>query len=214
VLQFTLVGVTKDYHYRSLSDKIGPMLQFYNGHERLNNFLSVRLRSEANAPALIASLERQFKQIPARRALSHTYLTDEVNAAYKPIDSIWQAIRFVTLIAILTACAGIFGLITLVARQRTKEIGVRKVLGASVLSITTLLSRDFMKLVGLAVLIATPIGWWLGGQMLDFFAYRQPIRWWYVALAALMALGIALASIIVQAVRAALANPVQSLRSE
>jgi putative ABC transport system permease protein len=211
---YTIVGVTKDYHYRSLSDKIGPMLQFYGGHERLNNFLSVRLRPGANASALIADLEQQFKKIPARRALTHTYLTDEVNVAYKPIESVWQVVRFVTIIAILTACAGIFGLITLVARQRTKEIGVRKVLGASVFSITTLLSRDFMRLVGLAVLIAAPIGWWVGSQMLSFFAYREPIRWWYLALAALMALGIALLSVIVQAVRAALANPVQSLRSE
>jgi len=212
--RYTVIGVTKDYHYRDLKEHIGPMLQWYGGRETISSFLSVRVTDPAKAPALIADLEREFKKIPARRALSYAYLSDEIAKAYLSLDNIWRMISFVTLIAILTACAGIFGLVSLVARQRTKEICVRKVLGASVLSLTTLLSMDFMKLVFLAILIATPIGWWLGGKMLTYFAYHTDIQWWYVVIAALLAVGIALGSVVFQAIRAALMNPVKSLRSE
>ncbi len=212
--RYTVIGVTKDYHYRDLKEDIGPTLQAYSGRENLSSFLSVRVADPGKAPALVADLEREFKKIPARRALSYTYLSDEVAKAYQPLSNAWQLISFVTLVAILTACAGIFGLITLVARQRTKEIGVRKVLGASVASITVLLASDFLKLVGLAILIATPIGWWLGKRMLDYFAYHTDVQAWYVVVAGLLAIGIALGSVIFQAIRAAVANPVKSLRSE
>ena len=211
---YTVVGVTKDYHYRDLREHIGPMLQTYGGRESLSSFLSVRMADPANAPVLIADLEREFKKIPSRRALTYTYLSDEVAKAYLSLDNIWRMISFVTLIAILTACAGIFGLVTLVARQRTKEIGVRKVLGASVVSITILLASDFLKLVVLAILIATPVGWWLGRKMLDYFAYHTEVKGWYVVVAGLLVIGIALGSVIFQAIRAALMNPVKSLRSE
>ncbi len=211
---YTVVGVTKDYHYRSLKEAIGPTLQFYGGRESLNSFLSVRVTNASKAPALVADLEREFKKIPARRALTYTYLSDDVAQAYQPLGNAWLLISFVTFIAILTACAGIFGLITIVAQRRTKEIGVRKVLGASVASITTLLSMDFLKLVFLAIAIATPVGWWLGGKMLNYFAYHTAVQWWYVVVAALLAIGIAMGSVVFQAVRAAVANPVKSLRSE
>ncbi|WP_077923248.1 ABC transporter permease [Spirosoma sp. 209] len=211
---FTVVGVTKDYHYRSLKERVEPMLQWYGGREQLSSFLSVRLADEDKAPALIRELETQFGKIPARRTLSYVYLADEIGKTYQSIESIWRMVSFVTIIAILIACAGIFGLISLVARQRTKEIGVRKVLGASVVSIAALLSSDFMKLVALAILIASPLGWWLGVKLLSYFAYHTQVQWWYIVVAALLAIGIALGSVIFQAVRAALANPVTSLRSE
>ncbi len=211
---YTVVGVTKDYHYRDLKDKVGPMLQRYGGREQLSSFLSVRLTNAANAPALIRELEAQFKKIPARRSLSYTYLADEVAKAYEPINNAWRIVSFVTIIAVLTACAGIFGLITLVARRRTKEIGVRKVLGASVLSVALLLSSDFLKLVGLAILIAAPVGWWMGQRLLGFWAYHIEPQWWYLVVAGLLAVGIAFVSVVFQALKAALENPVKSLRSE
>lgn len=211
---YTVIGVTKDYHYRDLSDKVGPMLQAYGGRERLSGYLLVRVTDPAKAPALLADLSREFKKIPARRTLSYTLLRDEINQSYRSLDDLWQMISFVTTIAILTACAGIFGLISLVARQRTKEIGVRKVLGATVLNITTLLSMDFLRLVGLAILIAAPIGWWLGDKTMGFFAYHIELTWWYIVLAGALAVLIALASVVFQALRAALANPVKALRSE
>ncbi len=213
---YTIVGVTKDFHYRDLKDKVGPVLHWYGGRQTLNQFLTVRLADATNAPAVIKDLETQFRKIPARRALAYVYMADEVEKAYQPIDNIWRMISFVSLVAILTACAGIFGLILLVARQRTKEIGVRKVLGASVFSITALLSSDFLRLAGIAIVFAAPLGWWLGNTMLSYFAYRTQTQWWYfvVAAALALALAIALISVLFQAMRAAMANPVKSLRSE
>lgn len=211
---YTVVGVTKDYHYRDLTDRVEPMLQAYSGRESLSGYLMVRIMDPAKAPALIAELEREFRKIPARRALTYTYLSDDIARAYRSLDNIWRMISFVTIIAILTACAGIFGLISLVAKQRTKEIGVRKVLGASVASITALLSIDFLKLVILAILIASPVGWWLGDTLLSYFAYHTQTQWWYFVVAGLVAVGIALVSVLFQAIRAALMNPVSALRSE
>ncbi|RYF38617.1 MAG: FtsX-like permease family protein, partial [Cytophagaceae bacterium] len=172
----TIIGVTKDYHYRDLTDRVEPMLQAYGGHERLSGYLMVRVNDPANTPALVAGLEREFRKIPARRALTYSYLSDDITQAYRSLDNIWQMISFVTMIAILTACAGVFGLISLMAQKRTKEIGVRKVLGASVASITVLLSTNFLKLVLLAILIAAPIGWWVGQTMLNYFAYHTQIQ--------------------------------------
>ena len=211
---YTIIGVTKDYHYRDLTDRVEPMLQAYSGRESLSGYLMVRIADPSKAPVLIAELEREFKKIPARRALTYTYLSDDIARAYLSLDNIWRMISFVTMIAILTACAGVFGLISLVARQRTKEIGVRKVLGASVASITILLSMDFLKLVFLAILIAAPVGWWLGQDMLNYFAYHTHIQWWYVAVAGGLAVGIALLTVGFQSVKAALMNPVNALRSE
>ncbi len=117
-------------------------------------------------------------------------------------------------LAIFIACVGMFGLATFAAAKRTKEIGIRKVLGASVAGITTLLAKDFLKLVILAMLIATPVAWYLMRQWLEDFAYRVEVQWWMFALAGVLAIGIAFLTIGVQSVKAALANPVKSLRSE
>ncbi|MFD2571010.1 ABC transporter permease [Spirosoma soli] len=211
---YTIIGVTKDYHYRDLTSRVEPMLQAYSGRESLSGYLMIRIADPSKAPALFHELDREFKKIPARRALSYTYLSDDIVRSYLSLDNIWQMIRFVTMIAILTACAGIFGLISLVARQRTKEIGVRKVLGASVASVAILLSMDFLKLVLLAIFIAGPIGWWLGQDLLNYFAYHTNVQWWYVAVAGALAIGIALVSVLFQALKAALMNPVNALRSE
>jgi putative ABC transport system permease protein len=211
---YTVIGVTKDFHYQSLKDQVEPLLHWYGGRQQLSSFLTVRLTDESKGAALTKALEARFKKIPARRALSYFYLTDEIAKVYQSIDNIWHMIGFVTMIAILTACAGIFGLISLVAKQRTKEIGVRKVLGASVLSLTALLSGDFLKLVGIAIVVAIPISYWLGEKMLDYFSYRIQTQLWYFGLAAALAVAIALLSVVFQALKAALMNPVKSLKSE
>jgi ABC-type antimicrobial peptide transport system permease subunit len=119
-----------------------------------------------------------------------------------------------TFLTILISCLGLFGLATYMAEARIKEIGVRKVLGATVTDITALLSRDFLKLVGIALLIAIPIAWWATHRWLQGYEYRVDIRWWYFALAGLAALVIALLTVSWQALRAAFSNPVKSLRSE
>lgn len=211
---YTIIGVTKDYHYRDLTSRIEPMLQAYSGPESLSAFLSVRLTDSDKAPALIDYLAREFKKIPARRSLTYSYLSDDIARSYRSLDNIWRMISFVTTIAILIACAGIFGLVSLVARQRMKEIGVRKVLGASVANITLLLSSNFLKLVLLAILIAAPIGWWVGQTILQNFAYHIQLQWWYVALAGALSIIIAFLTVSYQSLKAALVNPVKSLRSE
>ncbi len=211
---YTIIGVTKDFHYQSLKEEVEPLLHWYAGKQQLSGFLTVRLTDESKGKALIKTLEARFKKIPARRALSYFYLSDEVAKAYQSIDNIWRMTGFVTLLAILIACAGIFGLISLVAKQRTKEIGIRKVVGASMGSIATLLSKDFLKLVVIALTIGLPISYWVGQKLLETFAYRIEIEWWYLALAAIFAFGIALVSVSFQAIRAAMMNPVKSLKSE
>ena len=211
---YTVIGVTKNFHYQSLKDEIEPLLHWYAGKQRLSNFLTLRLTDESKAKALISNLEARFKKIPARRALSYFYLSDEVDKSYKPIDSIWRMTSFVTLLAILIACAGIFGLISLVAKQRTKEIGIRKVLGASIASIATMLAGDFLKLVGVALVIALPISYWADKKLLETFAYRVEVQWWHLGIASAFALGIALFSVSFQAIRAALSNPAESLKTE
>ena len=117
-------------------------------------------------------------------------------------------------LAILIACLGLFGLAAYATEQRTKEIGVRKVLGASVGSLITLLSKDFLKLVLIAIIIATPVGWWMMDRWLQDFAYRVDLSWWVFALAGLLAVGIAILTVSFQSIKAALMNPVKSLRSE
>ncbi|MFN8348365.1 MAG: ABC transporter permease [Spirosomataceae bacterium] len=211
---YTVIGVTKNFHYQSLKDEVEPLLHWYAGKQQLSNFLTVRLTDESKGKALISSMEKRFKKIPSRRALGHFYLSDEVAKSYQAIDNIWRMTGFVTILAILIACAGIFGLISLVAKQRTKEIGIRKVLGASVSSIAAMLSGDFLKLVGIALLIGLPISYWLGQKLLQTFAYRVEVKWWYLGLASAFALGIALFSVSFQAIKAALSNPVESLKTE
>ncbi|MCU0341925.1 MAG: ABC transporter permease [Spirosomaceae bacterium] len=211
---YTVIGVTKNFHYQDLKDQIEPLLHWYGGKQQLRNFLTIRLTDESKGQAVVKDLEARFKKIPARRALTYAYLSDEVGQAYQSIDNIWQMSGFVTLVAIIAACAGIFGLISLVAKQRTKEIGVRKVLGASVLSITTLLSGAFLRLVGVAIVIAMPLAYWLGDKLLGTFAYRVEMQWWYFAVTATVALLIALLSVVFQAIKAALMNPVKSLKTE
>ena len=211
---FTVIGVTKDFHYQSLKDEVEPLVHWYGGRQQLSRFLTVRLSDEAKGAALVQTLEARFKKIPARRTLSYFYLSDEIAKIYQTIDNVWRMVGFVTMVAILTACAGIFGLISLVAKQRTKEIGIRKVLGASVVSITALLSKDFLKLVGIAIVVAIPVSYWLGEKLLGYFSYRVQTQWWQFGLAAALAVGIALVSVVFQALKAALMNPVESLKTE
>jgi putative ABC transport system permease protein len=133
---------------------------------------------------------------------------------YKSEQRIGKIVLIFSVLAILIACLGLFGLSTFIAEQRTKEIGIRKVLGASVSTIVQLLSKDFMILVAIAFFIAAPVAWWGMNNWLTDFAYRISIDWWIFALAAGLALGIALATMSFQAIKAALMNPVKSLRTE
>ncbi|MCY7359295.1 MAG: ABC transporter permease, partial [Rudanella sp.] len=145
---------------------------------------------------------------------NYSFLDDDFDRMYRSEQRVGTIALIFALLAILISCLGLFGLAAFMAEQRTKEIGVRKVLGASVVSIVTLLSKDFLKLVLIAIVIASPIAWWAMHRWLQDFAYKIDIEWWVFALAGLLAVGIALLTVSFQSIKAALMNPVKSLRSE
>jgi putative ABC transport system permease protein len=143
------------------------------------------------------------------------YFIDEVLASYYETEQkTSRLIGAAMLIAIFISCLGLFGLVMFIAERKTKEIGIRKIIGADVADIVRLLCKDFIVLVGIAILIASPIAWWLMNRWLQDFAYRLPIRWWIFAIAGATVIVIALLTVSVQAMKAALANPVKSLRTE
>ncbi len=207
---YTVIGVVKNFHFESLRRNIGALSMTLDANSGAASF---RLSSE-NLPALIKQIEAKWKQVAPGQPFSYGFMAEDFDAIYRAEQRIGTiAITFAGL-AILIACLGLFGLAAFTAEQRTKEIGVRKVLGASVGSIVTLLSKDFLKLVLIAILIASPIAWYAMYRWLQDFAYKIDIEWWVFALAGLLAVGIALLTVSFQSVKAALMNPVKSLRSE
>jgi putative ABC transport system permease protein len=169
---------------------------------------------KARQPEAIRAFEKIYRKAMPDASYEYGFL-DELNAREYGQEQRWQQIiGFTTGVSIFICCLGLFGLMHLAVQQRTKEIGIRKVLGASVSQIVTLLSREFLKLVLVAFIIAIPIAWYVMNQWLQDFAYRIEIRWWVFALAGVSALTVALLTMGFQAIKAALANPVKSLRSE
>jgi putative ABC transport system permease protein len=202
-----IVGVVKNFYYKSLHNIIEPMIFVYHG-ERVS---SVMLKT---ASTDLSSFKTTWKKYFPGNPFAYQFLDESYEAQYRKDDLTMTLFTWFTVLAILISCLGLYGLVSLVAVQRTKEIGIRKVLGASVTDITAMLSRDFVKLVGISILIATPIAWYVMHNWLQEFAYRTSISWWIFALAGLAALFIALITVSFQAIKAALANPVKSLRTE
>jgi putative ABC transport system permease protein len=211
---FRVVGVMDDFHYQDLTRDVEPLLHHYAGHQQLGfTYLSVQTDPRGEK-AVQQLLEQGFKEIPSRRNFQVEYMSDRVDHQYALLEGILKATNYVALLTIFIAAMGLFGLIALYTRQRVKEIGIRKVLGATPASIVRLLSRNFVILVTIALLIAAPMAWLAMHRWLQDFAYRITIEWWMLAGAGLIALFIALVTVAFHAVRAALANPVESLRSE
>lgn len=211
-----VIGVVDDYHYQSLAGKVEPLIHFYAGKTEMRSeegFLSISIKPKDAAP-IIAMLEKEFKGIPSRKAFSYNFADEVFDRQYQQIEGILSLISWFAIISVLIACAGIFALISLVARQRTKEIGIRKVLGASVSGIVLLLSRDFIKLVVVAVFIGSPIAWWAMHKWLQGFAYQMELSMWIFLLTGGLAILIALLTVSVQSIKAAVMNPVKSLRTE
>jgi putative ABC transport system permease protein len=211
---YTVVGVMKDFHYQELKEKIEPLLHWYEGPAALNRYLSIQLYDIGQAKTLLADLEKDMMKIPGKKPFSFFYLSDELSRQYNHLDGIWKMINFVTILSIVIALAGIFGLITLAANQRTKEVGIRKVLGSSVIGIALLLSRDFVVLVSIAIVIAIPLAYRFSVNYLQSFEYHISLDWYVFALVALMALVLTVLTVGFQSIRAALTDPVKSLRSE
>lgn len=208
---YEITGVMKDYNFSSLHEDIKPELLMYTPRGGRELIVSV---ASNNYKALLASMQtvwhRHFADIP----FTYNFIDEEVQKQYETEFTLSNIINSFTLVAILISCLGLFGLAAFNAEQRGKEIGIRKILGASVTGITGLLSREFIKLVLIAFVIASPIAWWVMNRWLQAFAYRINISWWMFAVAGLFALFIAMATVSVQAVKAALANPIKSLRAE
>ncbi len=208
-----VVGVVKDFHTHSLQHKIEPLvLQMPTSTNEQDN-LYVRIRAGQAAKAL-AFIEKTYRQFEPNSVFAYQFLDQNFARQYGAEQKQSQILLIFTALAIFIACLGLFGLATFSAEQRTKEIGVRKVLGASVSSIVALLSKDFLTLVLIAIVIATPLAWFAMNRWLQEFAYKINIEWWVFALAGLLAVVIASLTVSFQSVKAALMNPVKSLRSE
>ncbi|WP_227686967.1 ABC transporter permease [Spirosoma arboris] len=209
-IMYRVVGVVSDFHFESLRQKIGPLAMFLG---RNSGNILVKTRTD-KLPEFLASLKQQWESFAPTAPFSYSFLDDRFEQVYVSEQKIEQILTLFSSLTIFIACLGLFGLATYTAEQRTKEIGVRKVLGASVGSVVALLSKDFLKLVLIALVLASPIAWWGMNQWLKEFAYKVTIDWWIFALAGLLAIGIALLTVSFQSIKAALVNPVKSLRSE
>jgi putative ABC transport system permease protein len=204
------VGEVKDFNFNSLRETVSPLAFFLRPN---NDMIALRVSSD-HVERLVAQAEDQWRKLAPGQPFSYTFMDDDFNSLYRSEQRIGGISLSFSLLAIFIACLGLFGLAAYEVEQRRREIGIRKVLGASVTGIITLLSRNFLLLVGIAALMAFPVSWWAMHRWLQDYAYRISIGWEVFALAGILAVGIALLSVGLQALRAALANPVRSLRSE
>lgn len=206
-----IVGVVKDFHFQNMHNKIEPMIVFYNPNWRWKMYVKTTAK---DAPKAIAAAEKLWKQYNPDYAFEYSFMDEAFNNLYKSDARIGKLFNCFAVITILISCLGLFGLVTYTAETKVKEIGVRKVLGAGVGQIVNMLGREFVILVGVAALIAFPLAWYGLSKFLEGYAYQTPLSWWVFAVAGLITFAIAIATISFQAVKAALANPVKSLRTE
>jgi putative ABC transport system permease protein len=210
VQAFHIVGVMKNFHFSSLKDVIKPIVLVYNEDR---GAISARVNT-ANLMALMSQIEKKWKNLSPHQQFNYSFMDEDFDATYRSEQRIGTIFISFSTLAILIACLGLFGLAAYAAEQRNKEIGIRKVLGASVTTIVSMLSMDFIKLVFIAILISSPIAWFIMNKWLQDFAYRVNLQWWILAIAGFIAILIAFFTISFQSIKAALANPVESLRSE
>ncbi|WP_153797271.1 ABC transporter permease [Foetidibacter luteolus] len=205
-----IAGVVKDFHFQNLHRQIEPAIIYFSPW-RWRMYVKTTAKDASKA---VAAVEKIWKQYNPDYPLEYQFLDDAFDTNYRSDIRVGKLFNCFAIITILISCLGLFGLVTYTAETRIKEIGVRKVLGASVPGIVSMLSKDFLKLVGISIVIAFPVAWWALSKMLESYPYRTAISWWVFALAGFITLAIALVTISFQAIKAALANPVKSLRSE
>ncbi|MCE6987608.1 ABC transporter permease [Dyadobacter sp. CY323] len=208
----TIIGVVKDFHFKSLQESITPLtfrfLDFWNG-----NLLSVKIEG-SNVKQTLTSIEKEWKAQNPEKPFTYYFMDEYFDRQYRADERFEKLFLHFAVLAIFISCLGLLGLASYSTVQRTKEIGVRKVMGASTGSIVGLLSKDFLKLILLAFIIASPLAWFGMHKWLQNFAYQTDIEWWVFVAAALLSATIAFATISFQSIKAALLNPVKSLRSE
>jgi putative ABC transport system permease protein len=221
----TIIGVVKDFNYESLHTPVKPLMLVMKPDsvfKRIDNVMfdaapqpriTVRLQP-GNLESQLAMLKVNWKAIAGDQDFEYRFLDDSLNTMYREEQRLSTIVKYASGLSIFVACMGLFGLATLVVTRRTKEIGIRKVLGADVSNIVGLLSKEFLIMVGIAALVSFPIAWFALHKWLEDFAYRISISWWVFVVAGLVALVIALLTVSFQAIKAAIANPVKSLRTE
>jgi len=207
-----IIGVVKDFHFSSLHDPIQPLVILLT--DNLSWGYAIIRTEPGKTKEAIASIQKVYTDLEPKFPFTYSFADAEYQRLYKSEQIVASLSTGFAALAIFISCLGLLGLVMLTAEQRTKEIGVRKVLGASELIIFRLLSTDFLQLVGLAFVIASPVAWLVTNKWLQDYAYRTNISWWLFAAAGVLTLLIALITVSFQAIKAALANPVKSLRSE
>jgi putative ABC transport system permease protein len=205
-----IIGVVKNFNFNSLHDEITPLVLVLG---KDNNSIALRINT-ANVTSLISSIKSKWNNFAARQPFTYTFMDEEFSNLYKSEQRIGKVSGTFSLLAIIIACLGLFGLTAFMSQQRKKEISIRKVLGSSVGEIVTLLSKDFLKLIFISFLIATPTAWYVMYNWLQDFAYRTEVRWWIFATAGIATVLIAFITVSFQAIKAAIRNPVKSLRTE
>ena len=209
-----VIGVVKDFHFQTFDLKIQPLyMNFRSKANDGSNNIAIKMRME-KAEETIAYIQRIMKNISPHTPFDCRFLESDYNQLYDSEKRIGHAFNIFTTLALFIACMGLVGLVSHHIMQRTKEVGIRKILGATMASIVGLLSKDFLRLVLISIGIATPIALWTMNKWLQDFAYKIEIQWWMFVLSALAAVGVAILTISIQSIRAALMNPVKSLRSE
>jgi putative ABC transport system permease protein len=206
-----IIGVVKDFHFASLKQKIEPAIFTYAPQDCWLMFVRT---TGKDAPLAIKAVESYSKKYNPALPFKYDFMDDIYDSLYKSDVRSGTLFNVFAMIAIVISCLGLFGLATYTAQVKVKEIGIRKVLGASVANITAMISKDFLVLVALSLIIATPIAWYAMNKWLQDYAYRISIQWWVFVLAGISAIVIAFLTISFQAIKAAIANPVKSLRSE
>jgi putative ABC transport system permease protein len=213
--ELTIVGVVEDFHYMSMKEKISPFAIHSNegGINAFTGAISIRIKGQDRSEA-ISSIENVWKKFAPQEPFKFQFLDDDLRSLYKSEADTGKIFGVFSAIAIIIACVGLFGLAAYISGLRTKEIGIRKVLGASVDSVVFLLSKDFTKLILISLVFAIPFGWYIMNEWLGAFAYRTTISIWIYATAGISAVLIAILTVSYQSIKAAVKNPVKSLRSE
>ena len=207
---FNVLGVVQDFNFESMRDQIGGLCMILGNSPSI---VAVKVKT-ADIKDLVPSITSVWKKFAPAQPIRYTFLDESFANMYADVQRMGSIFTSFAMLAIIIACLGLFALSAFMAEQRNKEIGIRKVLGASVSGITTMLSKDFVKLVAIAIVIASPIAWWAMTKWLQDFVYRITISWWMIAIAGLIAIVIALITVSFQAIKAAVANPAKSLRTE
>jgi ABC-type antimicrobial peptide transport system permease subunit len=211
--KMTVVGVVNDYVYGNMYGQPDPV-GFMWLPPQYASIMYVRIKPQGNTEQALAKIEAVMKKNNPAYPFEYKFVDDQFNQMFLSEMLVSKLSRVFAALAIIISCLGLFGLAAYTAERRTKEIGIRKVLGASVEGLTALLSKDFIKLVTTSCIIAFPVAWWIMQNWLQDYAYRIQISWWIFLAAGFLAILIALITVSFQAIKAAIANPVKSLRTE